>query len=31
MEIDLKKVMSLDLYKTLDIDEDASDSDVSNS
>jgi len=30
MEIDIKKVMSLDLYKILDIEEDASDSDVSN-
>jgi len=30
MEIDIKKVTSLDLYKILDIDEDASDSDVSN-
>jgi len=30
MEIDIKKVMSLDLYKILDIEDDASDSDVSN-
>jgi len=30
MEINIKKVMSLDLYKILDIDEDATDSDVSN-
>jgi len=30
MEIDIKKVMSLDLYKILDIEEDASDNDVSN-
>jgi len=29
MEIDIKKVMSLDLYKILDIEDDASDSDVS--
>jgi len=30
MDIDIKKVTSLDLYKILDIDEDASDNDVSN-
>jgi len=30
MEINIKKVMTLDLYKILDIDEDATDSDVSN-
>jgi len=30
MEIDIKKVMSLDLYKILDIEEDASDNDVSD-
>ena len=30
MEIDIKKVMSLDLYKILDVDEEASDNDVSN-
>jgi len=30
MDIDIKKVTSLDLYKILDIDEDASDSDVSD-
>jgi len=30
MEINIKKVMSLDLYRILDIDEDATDSDVSN-
>jgi len=29
MEIDIKKVMTLDLYKILDIQEDASESDVS--
>jgi len=29
MEIDIKKVMSLDLYNILDIDEDASESNVS--
>jgi len=30
MEINIKKVMSLDLYNVLAVDEDATDSDVSN-